>query len=643
MIRWLAGLLLCLSLHSPALDAAGGTAQRLESIKQHALALNTLSLSNPRRFSTDTIVLLVHGNRTHRPRHLRIWLNGETWFDYHYGDAEGRDLQSGSSQFLGIAPLPAGSHTVRVELQLEAQRAGRPEAVTLREQAQVPLSAWPRGLSIELGSGPTGLAQLQIRPQAAGAQLLRAAEHALAMGLPGRALSILQTLAQFSPGLTQDPRHTLLMGRALRAWGLDAAAEGMFAQLSAGRATDAQQAEARLQAAELALRQQKLDAAQRYLDWPDKRWSPEQLALARILENRLLLAQGRVADASARVPEQAPPLRIYNLAVAMLAAGQATAGAQLLERIGREVAVDAQAVAVRDLANLKLGYWLLDQRQAESAGKVFDRVSAGSPQHANALLGRGWAALAALEAGNSPDIKDDGLRPRFIQRIDSIMQGMDGKDGRRKKARDAAILDAIEAWSTLRDLDPMEQAVQEAMVAIPYVLGQLGQDQRAIEYGDQAIARLDALRAGLSRIYTRSIKGQLVDAEELSAAAWPPQRLTWRQWTSTTPWWTAAVPEVPLDAHMRHLLTDGETLRILHNMSVLREAEAMVRGAAESPDLSLRANQLLGRIQSERGLQQRALNRYIWTWLDRHGTHTTRYLIMARLIVGQIRSRQARP
>ncbi len=643
MIRWLAGLLLCLLLHSPSSQASGGAAQRLESIKQHALALNTLSLADPRRFSTDTIALLVHGHSGHRPLRLRIWLNGAAWFDYRYGDAEALDLQAGGSQFLGIAPLAAGSHDVRVELNLERQRAGRPEPVTLNEQARVELSSWPRGLSIELGGSPGGLPRVQIRPQAAGAELLRAAEHALAMNLPGRALSILQALAQFSPGLTQDPRHSLLMGRSLRAWGLDAAAEGMFAQLLSDRASPAQQAEARLAAAELALRQQKLDAAQSYLDWPDTRWSPEQLPLARVLGNRLLLARGRVSEASARLPEDAPPLRLYNLAVALLKAGQTTAGARLLERIGREAASDPQGVAVRDLANLKLGYWLLDQAQAGSAGQVFGRVSAGSPQHANALLGRGWAALAALPPGASAGPTDDGLRPRFIQRIDAIMQAPENADGRRRKARDAAILDAIEAWSDLRDLDPMEPAVQEAMVAIPYALGQLGQDQRAIEYGDRAIARLDALRQGLSRIYTRSIKGQLVDAEELSAAAWPPQTMAWRQWTSTAPWWTAAVPEVPLDAHMRHLLTDGETLRILHNMSVLREAEAMVRSAAESPDLAMRANQLLGRIQAERGVQQKALNRFIWTWLDRRGTHTTRYLIMARLIVGQIRSRQARP
>ncbi|HKK04349.1 MAG TPA: hypothetical protein VKA50_00700 [Gammaproteobacteria bacterium] len=148
----------------------------------------------------------------------------------------------------------------------------------------------------------------------------------------------------------------------------------------------------------------------------------------------------------------------YNLGVALIRSGKERQGIAELDKVGQLASDDRAVQAIRDKANLVLGFRLLENKQSTLAKKYLDRVRISGPFSNKALLGAGWAAAAS------------------------------GKYDR-----------ALVPWSILSKRNVTNRAVQEAMLGLPYAYSKLGvYGKAALLYGhalqsfSQEISRLDA-------------------------------------------------------------------------------------------------------------------------------------------------------
>lgn len=142
-------------------------------------------------------------------------------------------------------------------------------------------------------------------------------------------------------------------------------------------------------------------------------------------------------------------LRI-NRGIALLRAGDIEKGRAILENLGTTSSDSDELKALRDRANLGLGYELLRAGEPEKAREFLSRVRLRGPFMQAALLGAGWADAELGDYEN-----------------------------------------ALTPWLTLIQLASFDPPVQEAHLAVPYALTKLGDQQRAIYYYDHAIRYYD--------------------------------------------------------------------------------------------------------------------------------------------------------
>jgi len=191
----------------------------------------------------------------------------------------------------------------------------------------------------------------------------------------------------------------------------------------------------------------------------------------RMLLAEALLSEGHDQEAAAELEHWDAPsvwrsYAEFNLGVAQIRAGKLDQGAQVLDGLGQRSAESEETMALRDQANVALGYAYVQQKRPAEALQVLARVRADGPQATKALLGAGWAAADA---------------------------------GRMR--------DAMAPWLELRGRDLLDPAVQESYLAVPYGYAQLGADAQAVAAYEDALnefaaetKRLDesieAIRAG---------------------------------------------------------------------------------------------------------------------------------------------------
>ena len=122
----------------------------------------------------------------------------------------------------------------------------------------------------------------------------------------------------------------------------------------------------------------------------------------------------------------------FNIGVALVRSGRIDDAAELLDDLGKLDPVNNEMMALRDKANLALGYALLREGQAGAAKASLQRVRLEGPFSSKALLGVGWA-----------DVELDNYRG------------------------------ALAPWMELKSRDLLDSAVQESMLAIPYAMAKL--------------------------------------------------------------------------------------------------------------------------------------------------------------------------
>jgi len=209
-----------------------------------------------------------------------------------------------------------------------------------------------------------------------------------------------------------------------------------------------------------------------------------------MLNANLHMEMGKDAEA-AEILRKAPApkgweefLRI-NRGIALLRAGDVEKGQAILDKLGKHRPADEELRALRDRANLGLGYELLRKGNAEQARKYLNRVRLQGPFMQAALLGAGWA---------------DTERGDYEQ--------------------------ALTPWLALLKLSGHDAPVQEARLAVPYAFGKIGDNKRANYFYKQALEFFDEEQRYLGDAIQAAHAGALVsllshrDTDPGSSGGW---------------------------------------------------------------------------------------------------------------------------
>jgi tetratricopeptide (TPR) repeat protein len=173
----------------------------------------------------------------------------------------------------------------------------------------------------------------------------------------------------------------------------------------------------------------------------------------------------------------------FNLGVALLRSNRLNDGAQFLDAVGTLESPDEEMLALKDKANLALGFAYMQANDPANAIVRLERIRLDGPQSSRALLGIGWASVAQekYEAALTP-------------------------------------------WLALRDRNLLDAAVQEAYLAVPYAFSKLGASGQAAQYYEQALTSFDAeqgnIDAAIDRIRKDGLLQNLLGADDADS----PQR-----------------------------------------------------------------------------------------------------------------------
>jgi hypothetical protein len=159
----------------------------------------------------------------------------------------------------------------------------------------------------------------------------------------------------------------------------------------------------------------------------------------------------------------------FNLGVALVRANRLDDARRFLTAAGTLQTDREELLALRDKANLALGFALLQAEQPAPAKVALERVRLDGPQSSRALLAVGWADAALGQ-----------------------------------------FRDALNPWLELRDRNLLDAAVQEAWLAVPYAFAQLGANGQAADYYEQALASFAAERDRIDESIGRIREGSLL-------------------------------------------------------------------------------------------------------------------------------------
>jgi hypothetical protein len=189
----------------------------------------------------------------------------------------------------------------------------------------------------------------------------------------------------------------------------------------------------------------------------------------------VLMEQGKFAEALASLQSWKRPgdawvgYAKYNIGVALVRLGEIENGARVLDEVGKLEPKTPQLAALRDKANVALGYAWLQASRPVDAKPSLQRVRLEGPFSTKALLGVGWS--------------------------DAETQNYRG---------------ALAPWLALKDRNLLDSAVQESLLAVPYAYAQLGADKQA---ADRYVEAIDAFNGEIARL-TASIeaieRGELI-------------------------------------------------------------------------------------------------------------------------------------
>jgi len=210
------------------------------------------------------------------------------------------------------------------------------------------------------------------------------------------------------------------------------------------------------------------DTAEAALRKVNGRMSPDYEAQKELLLANVLMHEGKYDEAVQLLAgwRGGPVWSAYarfNLGVALVRNNRLADADPFLSAVGTMLAPTPELAALRDRANLALGFAYLQANQPERARPALERVRLTGPYSNKALLGSGWAQAALGD-----------------------YQG------------------ALTPWMELRSRDVLDAAVQESYLAVPYAFMKLNANAQSAEYYESAVnsfntenGRLDAAIANI--------------------------------------------------------------------------------------------------------------------------------------------------
>ncbi|MFT3907663.1 MAG: tetratricopeptide repeat protein [Steroidobacteraceae bacterium] len=246
--------------------------------------------------------------------------------------------------------------------------------------------------------------------------------------------------------------------------------------------------------------------------------SPELEAERLHLLVNVLMQQGRFDDAIAKLSGWQgrgdwTAYARFNLGVALVRENRLADADPFLTQVGTLNAAGEELLALRDKANVALGYAHLQANDPGPAQTALARVRLDGPYASKALLGAGWAAAA------QGDYKA-----------------------------------ALTPWLELHQRNLLDAAVQESYLAVPYAFSQLGAGGQAADYYESAIkdfgTESDQLDAALVKLGNGGMLDALLKSDD--------GRQGWF-------WQLKQLPDAPESRYLYALLADNDFQEGLKN------------------------------------------------------------------------------
>jgi hypothetical protein len=221
-----------------------------------------------------------------------------------------------------------------------------------------------------------------------------------------------------------------------------------------------------------------LDKADAALRKVNGRMSPDLEAQKELLSANVLMHQGKYDEAAQLLsgwrsgPANSAVWSAYarfNLGVALIRTNRLADADPFLSGVGTMLAPTPELEALKDRANLALGFAYLQANQPERARVALARVRLNGPYSSKALLGMGWADAALGD-----------------------YQG------------------ALTPWMELRSRNVLDAAVQESYLAVPYAYSKLNANAQSAEYYETAVKSFGAEGVRLDQAIASIEQGELL-------------------------------------------------------------------------------------------------------------------------------------
>ena len=160
----------------------------------------------------------------------------------------------------------------------------------------------------------------------------------------------------------------------------------------------------------------------------------------------------------------------FNLGVALVRKDRIAEADPFLTEVGTLDATTAEKAALKDRANLALGYAYLQAKDPGKARAPLERVRLNGPYSNKALLGLGWADAQLGDYKN-----------------------------------------ALVPWTELRSRNLLDAAVQESYLAVPYAFSKLSANAQSADNYEQAVEQFNAEDKSLDEAIGRIRDGKMIE------------------------------------------------------------------------------------------------------------------------------------
>jgi tetratricopeptide (TPR) repeat protein len=236
----------------------------------------------------------------------------------------------------------------------------------------------------------------------------------------------------------------------------------------------------------------------------------------------------------------------YNLGVALVRSGDPARGIALLDELGKAPATSEEFKALRDKANVALGFAALQDEKPEAAKAFLERVRLSSMLANKALLGFGWASAALKEPKQ-----------------------------------------ALVPWTELTgSRDASDAAVLEARIAVAFAYAELGAYGQSLERYQEAISAYDSENVALDESIGAIRAGKLLEG---LLEKNPGDEMGWF-------WNIGELPDLPHAGHLTQVLARHEFQEAFKNWRDLRFLTKNLQGWADA--LSVYKDMLANRRQA---------------------------------------------